>query len=242
MAYALGTLLAKKHKILQVVSRNATTGKKLASKLKAVYEKNLKQVYSKADFYLLCIPDDAIAKVSRSLKKVEGILVHHSGSRPLKEISDKSLKGVIYPFISINKTTKLDKKEVMVFYQASTKSVQFLLAQLLQDYKFQKQVSTDNERANLHLAAVLVNNFSNHLYYLAGILVKNPKYAQLLVKLAEQALDNFKQGKAFENQSGPARRQDVKTIKNHLTELKNKRNISDIYVRISQSIKKTYNE
>jgi predicted short-subunit dehydrogenase-like oxidoreductase (DUF2520 family) len=240
MAHALGNLFSNSHNIVQVVSRNHKTGNSLAKKLKSVYSKSVKDINTQADFYFLCVPDDEINKVSKSLKHVNGILVHHSGSRTLKEIAHGP-KAVIYPFLSVNKLTDLNKKESPVLYQASGKRELFLVKQLLNGFKFKPEETSDTMRAKLHLAAVFVNNFTNHLYYQSEkIAGANKKTRDMLVLLAQQSLHNFKSGKTKENQSGPARRKDINTVKNHLQLLKNDRKIHDIYVSITQSILNTY--
>lgn len=240
MAHALGNLFQKKHNIIQVFSRNKKTGASLAKNFKCVYSASLKDINTQADFYFLCVPDDEIKKVSKSLKHVKGIVIHHSGSRSIHEIAHPS-KAVIYPFTSVNKTTVIDKKELPLFYQATGKHELFLVKQLLNGFKFTPTETTDTKRAKLHLAAVFVNNFTNHLYYQTGKIIGNDKKAlDMLVLLAQQSLDNFKRGKTKENQTGPARRKDINTVKNHVKLLKKESKIRDIYVSITQSILNTY--
>jgi len=240
MAYALGNLFAKKHRIVQVISRNKKTGSALAKKLKAVFNDSVKILDTQADFYFLCVPDDEIKSVSKSLKGVSGIVVHHSGARPLAEIAQKK-RAVIYPFMSVNKKTVLNRKQSPVFFQAGTAHERILIKQLLNGFKFTPTEISETRRAKLHLAAVFVNNFTNHLYYQSWKIAGNDKNThEFLVLLAQQALDNFKHGKTRENQSGPARRKDINTVKNHLNLLKSDRKIHDIYVSITQSILNTY--
>ncbi len=242
MAHALGKLFSGKHHIAQIISRNKKTGTALAKKLKTVYHHSLNEINTHADFYFLCVPDDEIKKISEKIKHLTGTIVHHSGSKPLEEIKTELSKAVIYPFLSINTETALNKKKTTVFYQSNNKSTDFLLEQLFSGFKFKAQHTTDKNRGQLHLAAVLVNNFTNHLYFQAGNLVKDiPTANELLTLLAEQSLSNFKKGKTKENQTGPARRKDKTTQENHLNLIKKNKELSKIYLSLSQSITKTYN-
>jgi Domain of unknown function (DUF2520)/NADP oxidoreductase coenzyme F420-dependent len=242
MAHALGNLFSQKHNIVQVVSRNKKTGASLAKKLQTVFHSSLKDLNTRADFYFLCVPDDEIKSVSKKLKHVYGVVVHHSGSKPLEEIKLKQPKAVIYPFLSINKGTDLNQTTNHVFFQTTSRATKFLLLQLLNGYKFKTSETNDKDRAKLHLAAVLVNNFTNHLYYQAGKLSAEIQHANdLLVLLAQQAISNFKAEKTKEKQTGPARRKDKTTQKNHLNLIKNNKELAKIYLSLSQSITKTYN-
>lgn len=241
MANALGNLFSGKHRISQIISRNKKTGSALAKKVKAVFYHSLNEINTQADFYFLCIPDDEIKSVSKKIKHLTGTIVHHSGSKPLEEIKTELSKAVIYPFLSINPSTNLDNKETTIFYQSNNKSTDFLLEQLLSGYKFHAQQIDDKQRAKLHLAAVLVNNFTNHLYENAIELTKDIKGSkEMLVRLAEQALTNLKIGKTKQNQTGPARRKDKSTQEAHLSLIKKNKNLSKIYSGITQSITKTY--
>jgi predicted short-subunit dehydrogenase-like oxidoreductase (DUF2520 family) len=242
MAHALGKLFSPKHTITQIISRNKKTGTALAKKLKTVYHHSLNEINTQADFYFLCVPDDKINKVSKKIKHLTGTIVHHSGSKPMEEIDTELSKAVIYPFISINTETILNKKEIPIFYQSNNKATDFLLKELLAGYKLKAQPTTDKNRAQLHVAGVLVNNFTNHLYYQANNLVKEiPEANKLLVNLAEQAISNFKKRKTKENQTGPARRKDKTTQTNHLSLIKKNKELTKIYLSLSESITKTYN-
>ncbi len=242
MANALGNLFSKKNKIVQIISRNKKTGSVLAKKLKSTFHHSLIEINTTADFYFLCVPDDEIKKVSKKIQHLTGTIVHHSGSKPIDEINTPLSKAVIYPFLSINIATDLNKKDTTIFYQSNNNSTDFLLKQLLQSYKFNSVSTTDKNREKLHLAAVLVNNFTNHLYLQAQNLVGNDVISnELLVRLAEQSIDNFRKNKTKINQSGPARRNDKSTMKNHLDLINKNKELAKIYLSLSQSITKTYN-
>lgn len=240
MAHALGNLLASRHRIIQVVSRNASTGKKLATKLKAGFSTNMKDVYTQADFYLLCVPDDQLPAISKKLLQVNGIVVHHSGAQPLSVINGKQT-AVIYPFVSVNPTTKLNTEKTSIYFNAGNRHTAFMVESLLRGYKFWSWPINDEEKLRLHLAGVLMNNFTNHLYLKASQLAGDITGALPgLSYLAQQSIENFLQNENLGRQTGPARRNDRKTIKKHLDLIKKDRELSQIYVSLSQSISKTY--
>lgn len=241
MAHALGKLFSTRHKIVQVISRNAGTGKKLAKTVKAVFSADIKDIYTNADFYFLCVPDDQISTTSKKLKKVNGVLVHHSGAKPITAIKDHTTRAVLYPFVSVNPATKLNTTDTPVFYHSDSSSTDFLLHRLFEGYVFKPAALSDPQRLKLHLAGVLVNNFTNHLYEKASHLTAQvPGTHQALVALAQQALDNFIQQQTKTRQTGPARRNDKTTLKKHLDLIKKDRELAGIYVSLSRSIYKTY--
>lgn len=241
MAWAMTQLFLKQHTIVQIVSRNPKTGRALANKAKCTFTARLDDVYTNADFYLLAVPDDVIVSVSKKLKHVNGILIHHSGATPLNAIPYKGKRAVLYPFLSVQKNTLLNKKNTPIFTTSDTKSTAFLIQTLLSGCKFNANEVDDENRIRLHLAAVLVHNFTNHLYYQAGKLTKNIAGSKaLLNQLAHQALDNFSHDSTFLKQTGPARRKDIATQKKHLQLLKSNSDLANIYLYLSISITNTY--
>ena len=100
-------------------------------------------------------------------------------------------------------------------------------------------VAATDERV-LHLGAVWVNNFPNHLYYLSESLLKKHHlpfelFGPLILSTAENGIKNPKA-----SQTGPAKRNDKKTMKEHLKLLPDK-NYRDLYKMLSKSIINLYN-
>lgn len=95
----------------------------------------------------------------------------------------------------------------------------------------------DDARLKLHVAAVLVSNFTNHLYSLAEDYCHKEglDFKQLLPLIEETALriKNISPKKA---QTGPAIRQDSETIHKHLDLLKPYPQLKNLYVLMTESI------
>ena len=103
------------------------------------------------------------------------------------------------------------------------------------------QTVDDNQRKKIHLSAVIINNFINHLIYASEDLLEceniDPNILQPLL------LETIKKQKSlgpFDAQTGPARRLDVETLSSHLDLLRNHKDYKAIYMSISKSIQKTY--
>lgn len=95
----------------------------------------------------------------------------------------------------------------------------------------------DNDRLKLHVAAVMVSNFTNHLYALAEDYCRKEglDFKQLLPLIEETAM-RLKDTSAKQAQTGPALRHDSETIQKHLELLKEHPQLKNIYVLLTESI------
>jgi predicted short-subunit dehydrogenase-like oxidoreductase (DUF2520 family) len=98
-------------------------------------------------------------------------------------------------------------------------------------------VADDKERLKLHVAAVIVSNFSNHLYKLAEDYCKKEglDFKQLL-PLIEETAQRLKTISPSNSQTGPAIRHDRATIEQHLNLLEKYPQLKKIYEVMTQSI------
>jgi predicted short-subunit dehydrogenase-like oxidoreductase (DUF2520 family) len=93
------------------------------------------------------------------------------------------------------------------------------------------------KRKILHLAAVFSNNFSNHLYSIAYKITKNNNIDfDILKPLIQETANKILLLEPAKAQTGPARRDDMVTINNHLKLLKND-DYRNIYKTFTQLIK-----
>ena len=95
----------------------------------------------------------------------------------------------------------------------------------------------DNARAKLHVAAVVVSNFTNHLYKLAEDYCRKEglDFKQLLPLIEETAL-RLKSTSPSAAQTGPALRHDKETIQKHLSLLAAHPQLKNMYLLLTESI------
>jgi predicted short-subunit dehydrogenase-like oxidoreductase (DUF2520 family) len=94
------------------------------------------------------------------------------------------------------------------------------------------------QREQLHLAAVLVNNFTNHLFAEAAtICSQNDLSFELLNPLIQETVNKLEDLSPKAAQTGPAVRHDQKTIEKHLT-LIQERSLQEIYKVVTLAIQK----
>jgi predicted short-subunit dehydrogenase-like oxidoreductase (DUF2520 family) len=92
------------------------------------------------------------------------------------------------------------------------------------------------QRKALHVAAVFVNNFTNHLYKIGNDICEENKVPfEILHPLIDETAQKIKTLSPQKAQTGPAVRNDHKTVKNHLGLLNKEQR--QIYQIITKSIK-----
>ena len=113
-----------------------------------------------------------------------------------------------------------------------------LLEKLVQALGARAFHMNSKQREQLHLAAVLVNNFTNHLYAEAAALcIQNDLPFELLKPLIQETIDKLENLSPKDAQTGPAVRHDQKTIEKHLT-LIQEHSLQEIYKVVTLAIQK----
>ncbi|MEO7924536.1 MAG: Rossmann-like and DUF2520 domain-containing protein [Chitinophagaceae bacterium] len=233
--------IASGHRILQVYSRNAAAASALAYKL-ASESTNYKSTINKsADFYLVAVSDDAIKEVAADLFLPGKVVAHTAASVPqdvLKKVT--AHYGVFYPLQSLRKDMDI-LPDIPVSIDGVDEKTKKILEQLAHSISAEKVVEAgDDERLKLHVAAVVVSNFVNHLYSLAeGYCRKEGLDFKQLLPLIEETASRLKDTSPKQVQTGPATRHDAETIQKHLELLKNHPQLKNIYVLLTESIQQS---
>lgn len=193
-----------------------------------------------ADIYIMAVSDDAIVEIASRLDLKEGLLVHTSGSIPMKSLPKKNRRGIFYPLQTFTVGRTVDFKEIPICIEAENDQDYGLLKQLASIIS-NKVVGMDSkQRKSLHLAAVMANNFTNHMYFLSNEFCEQKGIPfDLLHPLIKETAHKIQDLAPYDAQTGPARRNDKGTLKKHLAQLKNK-NHKELYRLLSKSIRKTY--
>ena len=221
--------------IIQIYNRNKI---KLTSELKHIAFTTDVSELKEADLYIIAIPDDAIRPFSESLSIRNKLVIHTSGSAAISELSDKNRKGVFYPLQTFSNNRGVFFKEIPICIEAENDSDLNLLRSI-GEVLSEKVVEINSEaRAKLHLAAVFVNNFVNHLYAIGEeITAQNNLSFELLLPLITETARKIETMSAAEAQTGPAIRRDKKTIEKHLHLLIDSPH-EEIYKRLTTAIQK----
>ena len=211
------------------------------------YITDLKDIDPFADIYIICVNDDAIVTVAESLPfTLDGnqILVHTSGGQSAEILSPfASHYGSFWPLQSLTKEAQILSNEIPIIITASddfTSSLLVLLADAISD---NFTIMSDNKKQELHLAAVLVNNFTNHLYSLTSAYCTDHGLDfHLLSSLIKETSLKAVGFDLSEIQTGPARRNDSSTIENHLSKLEGYPDLYKLYCLFTESIIRKYHK
>jgi len=96
------------------------------------------------------------------------------------------------------------------------------------------------QRRSLHVSAVFVNNFVNHLYSIGNTICDEHQIPfEILQPLIKETADKIMSLSPHEAQTGPAKRNDQTTIQSHLDFLSDG-NHKNIYKLLTQSIQEDH--
>lgn len=193
-----------------------------------------------ADVYVIAVSDDAIAELSKQLPFEDRFVVHTSGSVSAYDIDMKNRRGVLYPLQTFSKAADIDFSQVPLCIETLMRKDYPLLKELATSIStLTKRINSD-QRVALHLAAVFVNNFTNQLYRVAHEITESQGAEfDLLKPLILETANKIQDLSPFKAQTGPAKRNDKKTIKKHLKLLKSEHH-KDLYKLLTASIKNTH--
>jgi predicted short-subunit dehydrogenase-like oxidoreductase (DUF2520 family) len=193
-----------------------------------------------ADVYIIAVSDDAIAAVSEQLPFKDRLVVHTSGSVSIYDLDKKNKRGVFYPLQTFSKEAKVDFKQVPICIETIGKKNYPLLKSLAKTISSKVYKVNPDQRKTLHLAAVFVNNFTNQLYRIAHEITESEGVEfDILKPLILETAKKVQNLSPYMAQTGPAKRNDKKTIKKHLKQLENEHHKA-VYTLLTESIKKTH--
>jgi len=230
------------HRIKQIAGRNPVTVARLANELDAGYVTDFSQVALTGDLYLIAVRDEAIETVAGELTLSSGLVAHTSGSASASLLAALTKTyGVLYPLQSLrHEITYLP--EIPFLIEGSDEATASRLE------SFAKSVTpapvrrcTGKERLKLHVAAVAVNNFANHLYALTReYCEKESLVFEDLIPLIRETSARIEKVSPRQVQTGPAIRKDRETIRQHLDLLQSHPALKEVYQCMTESIKKWY--
>lgn len=194
----------------------------------------------KADIYILAIKDEAIQRVSKDIGNHNGLMVHTSGSIAMEALPGNARRGVFYPLQTFSGIAPKNSTNIPLCLEAENEEDYALLEQLANYISSAVYRISSEKRRQLHIAAVFANNFSNHMYFIAAEICKEHGLSfELLKPLILETSEKILQQSPFNAQTGPARRNDLKTIEEHLSLLSGPEQ-QKVYATLTESIQQAY--
>ena len=242
VAFHLGQQLSRQGlEVLQVFSRKIRKARSLARLLGAEGINELSEATPQADCYLLAVSDRAIEEVLAQLPKPvtrDCLVLHTSGATPATILKTHCKRyGIFYPVQSFSKERAADFINIPICIYANRKKDRQALHYLAAQLGSKSYELDDRQRAVLHVAAVFVNNFANHLFQIGEKLTEEEGIPfQLLLPLILETASKVQQHSPTEMQTGPAIRGDQNTLQRHLDYLQQFPQLEALYRQLSQSI------
>ena len=219
--------------ILQVYARNPINVSDVIDNDKIISEYS---ELKRADLYIIAVSDGSIAEISAKIPYINQLVAHTSGSYSINGLDDKNRKGVFYPLQTFSKSKKVDFKEVPICLEAQNNSDYEIIEKVAKSISNKIYKIDSQQRKSLHLAAVFVCNFTNHLYKIGNdICNENKVDFEILKPLIQETASKIISLTPEKAQTGPAIREDISTINDHL-KLLYYENQKDIYKLLTKSI------
>ena len=242
LAEALARAVAgSRTKPVQVFARNAERGRAVAALAGTQWTDDPAQLAA-ADIYLISVSDTQIGAIAENLDFGNAIVAHTAGSVSLNVLPDRlSHRGVFYPLQTFTAGRRIDFRQVPLLIEGEhpdTAAALRLLASELSDSVYEV---SEQQRAQLHLAAVFACNFTNHMYAIAQELLAEKGLPPQLIGplISETAAKALGCPSAAAVQTGPARRGDRQTQQKHLGLLEGHPQLQELYQKISTEIWET---
>ncbi len=189
-----------------------------------------------ADLYIISVSDDALNNVSHLLPFNNKLVAHTSGSVAIDELGNTNRKAVFYPLQTLSKKKEINFKEVPLCIEAQNEADLKLLTEVAKSISNKVFEVNSEQRKSLHVAAVFVSNFVNHLYKIGSdICTEHNVPFEILKPLILETAKKVQVLSPNDAQTGPAKRKDTTTINKHLAILTNE-NQQEIYKILTKSI------
>ncbi len=228
------------HKIKNIWGRNEIKAKKLAELLETTTLSSLSD-FPKNCLALICISDFAIGEVIAKLPKNIKI-AYTSGSIKIEDLPHRENLGVFYPLQTFSQDKSVDISIVPFLIEATNKEFQTDLKRLAETLSSKVLIANSEDRYNTHIAAVMVNNFTNFLYHLAQKHLNEHKLDfDLLKPLIKETVNKLDSLSPLAAQTGPAARGDKNIIEKHLNSITNPET-KKLYRLFSELIEKEINK
>ncbi|ACU59452.1 NAD-dependent glycerol-3-phosphate dehydrogenase domain protein [Chitinophaga pinensis DSM 2588] len=238
VAHCFGHLLKLHgHQILQVISRSKEHAVELAESLHSTGTDDLLDINMDADVYIMAVSDSAIPELNDELRLGKRFVVHTAGAVPLDAIKKISTNtGVMYPLQSLRKEVR-NYPAIPLLLEGANEEVMRRLRSVAQSVSPDIREVNSQQRLQLHLAAVLCNNFTNHL------IARAKRYCEgagldfsLLQPIIKETFDRLEKFPPESVQTGPAMRKDENTMARHRGLIEDEEYLKLIYQVMSDSI------
>lgn len=227
--------------IVQLYSRTEQSAATLSARLGDVPYTNEITALIEADLYICALKDSVIEEVLEKADIIRGKRIAHTAGSVSVEVLSRFTNeyGVLYPLQSFSKTKEVDFSKIPIFIEASSQTFREDLVTLATRISDKSYLLDSEQRKQIHLAAVFVSNFVNHLYAVGEkMMVETGVPFEALLPLIEEVAEKVHTMSPVLAQTGPAIRRDRNVLSMHEAMLEERPDWLQLYKELTQSIQK----
>lgn len=227
----------------KIVSETEVSGKSLADSCNAAWSSNLVFPDS-TKVIIVAVPDHKLKSILEKLQCRPATLVAHTaGSFGLDIFPEKiKHKGIFYPLQTFSKNRMVIFSEIPFLLESSDDESSLILRNIAESINGKVHFVDTEQRRMLHLAAVFVCNFTNHMLTVGReVALKAGFPFEILAPLINETISKAMDSGPQNSQTGPAVRHDKNTIEKHLELLSFSPELQRIYNEMTLSIIEYHN-
>lgn len=231
-------------KIDLIVSVSGENGRSLAESCGALWSPDPEFPVS-TDLIIVAVPDHKLGSVLENIKcRPDSLVAHTAGSIGLELFPEYlSGKGVFYPLQTFSEGRKVDFTDLPFLLESSDEQSSALLEELVSSIGGKAYFVSTEKRIMLHLAAVFICNFTNHMMTDGKLVAEKAGIPfEIFYPLLKETLSKAMDLGPEKSQTGPAIRNDWNTIEKHLELLSFSPELKRIYREMTMSIINYYNK
>ncbi|MDB4498055.1 DUF2520 domain-containing protein [Gammaproteobacteria bacterium] len=240
----LATQLAKalfdaNYTIQAIYSHTINSAKNLGQQVNCTFCCNdTAKLPTNADLYIYALKDQFLEMVIQKMPPCSGIHVHTAGSLSLRVFTDNQTHtGIFYPFQTFSKSKPVCFQKIPIFIESSQNDVKEILLELAHSLSDSVYELSSEDRKILHLTGVFACNFTNYLWKISEDLLQSKQLPfQVVLPLIEETVTKLQTLRPVEAQTGPAIREDIDVMNQHLDLLQSHKDLQKIYQLLSQGI------
>ena len=237
-------LFSKGYHIGKIVSRSESAGKALACQCNAEWS-DLAEFSETTDIIFVAVSDRNIAEVLEKMKCSQKTIVAHTAASFGLDVFPEKIKRktVFYPLQTFSHGRKIDFNGLPIFIESSDNTTSTVMVEVAESIGSKVFFADSQSRKMLHIAAVIVCNFTNHLLVRGKeIAIKSGFSFEELKPLIAETISKAFDADPEKSQTGPAERNDKITVSKHLEMLSFDSDLKRIYNDISTSIINYHNK
>ena len=229
-------LVEKGFRANYIFNRTADKATQLSREIGGQPVTELKDVCREEHWIIISVSDDRVVDLSKGLSSTHALVTHTSGVLSPNAIS-QSRKGYFYPLQSFSSERSTDWSKVPLFIEAEIEEDRKTLRDIAVLIGGSVHEIDAEQKKHLHLAAVFINNFTNHMLVLAEQIAQEKQLDfSIFHALLQETVDKAIAIGPRNAQTGPAIRGDEKTIEQHISRLPEK--LKEMYRLITNDIQR----